>query len=367
MSKQVRVGIVGTSWWADLMFLPSLKSHPQTQLVAICGRNADRANEMAKKYEIPNVFTDYHTMLEQGNLDALVVATPDDLHYPITMAGLEAGLHVLCEKPLARNDKEAEAMAEKAELAGVKHMVLFTYRWLPHVQYLRQLIADGYLGRCFHAQLRFFANYGDGHEYSWRFDPQRANGILGDLGSHIIDLARVLVGDIARVSAHLNTYGNHSDVEGQPLNGTNDAALLAVEFANGAQGVIHVSAVAQVAERFMEQQLLLHGEAGTLEVDVSFGGANAGAALRGVRRGEEQFQTLTTPAELWGNVDDTQPFATRLFELFIKQSVGARLFIDSILADRPISPSFHDGLKTQQVIEAALESQRRGCWVSVPG
>src|SRR6476620_3821660 len=121
MSRRIAVGIVGTSWYADLMHLPALKSHPQANLIAICGRNRDRAEEMAKKYEIPQVFTDYQAMIEQAGIEALIVAIPDDLHYPVTMAALDAGLHVLCEKPLALTLGQAQEMYERAEQARVKH------------------------------------------------------------------------------------------------------------------------------------------------------------------------------------------------------------------------------------------------------
>lgn len=94
MSRRIAVGVVGTSWYADWMHLPVLKSHPQVQLAAICGRNRERAEEMAQKYKIPQLFTDYQAMIEQAGIDALVVAIPDDLHYPVTMAALDAGLHV---------------------------------------------------------------------------------------------------------------------------------------------------------------------------------------------------------------------------------------------------------------------------------
>src|SRR5690242_8599504 len=110
MAELVRIGIVGTSWWADLLHLPSLTSHPQATIAAICGRNRERTEEMAKKYAIPLVFTDYRDMLARANLHALVISTPDDLHFPMTMDALDAGLHVLCEKPLAMNAGQARAM-----------------------------------------------------------------------------------------------------------------------------------------------------------------------------------------------------------------------------------------------------------------
>lgn len=112
------------------MYLPALKSHPQAELTAICGRNRARAEEMAQKYEIPQVFTDYQAMIEQAGLEALIVAIPDDLHYPVTMAALDAGLHVLCEKPLAFTLRQAREMYERAAAAKVKHMTYFR-RWWP--------------------------------------------------------------------------------------------------------------------------------------------------------------------------------------------------------------------------------------------
>ncbi len=98
MSQSVRVGVVSTSWWADKMFLPALKSHAQADVVAICGRNRTRAEEMAGKYGVRAVFADYRKMIEQGGLDAVIVGVPDDLHYEVTMQALHAGLHVLCEQ-----------------------------------------------------------------------------------------------------------------------------------------------------------------------------------------------------------------------------------------------------------------------------
>jgi predicted dehydrogenase len=151
----VRLGVVGTSWYPDLVHLPVLTSYERARVVAICGRNRARAEEMAGKFGIPAAFTDFRAMIEAGNLDALVVLTPDDLHYPVTMDALDAGLHVLCEKSLATSAAQAREMYERAERAGVRHMVFFTYRWLPHQRYVRQLVEDGYVGRPYHCALRY--------------------------------------------------------------------------------------------------------------------------------------------------------------------------------------------------------------------
>src|SRR4029450_13419095 len=143
------------------------KSHPRAELYSICGRNRARAEELASKYAIPHVFTDYHELIRYGNLQALVIATPDDLHYPITMRALDAGLHVLCEKPLALTAAQAREMYRVAEAKGVKHMAFFTYRWLPHYRHAHRLLEAGYVRRPYHLSLRFVAGYGRGGRYGW--------------------------------------------------------------------------------------------------------------------------------------------------------------------------------------------------------
>ena len=215
MSEQIRVGVIGTGLAAQYLHLPSFKSHPGAHLSAICGRDRNRAAEMAAIFEIAAVYTDYREMIAKAGLDAVVVATPDDLHYPMTMAALEAGLHVLCEKPLANDAAQARAMYQKAEATRVQHMVFLSYPWQPHYRYVHQLLADGYVGRPRHCQMRYVGGYGRNPAYSWRFDAQRANGVLGNLGSHLIHFARQYVGEIARVSAHLATFVARQGLEGQ--------------------------------------------------------------------------------------------------------------------------------------------------------
>lgn len=357
MADKVRVGVVGTSWFADGFHLPTLASHPRAEITAICGRTRERAEELATKYSIPHVFTDYQEMITSGTLDALVVVTPDVLHYPITMAALKAGLHVMCEKALAMNTVQAREMYETAEAARRKHMVMFTWHWLPHFRYLQQLIEQGFVGRPYHFHLQYEAAYGRDARYGWRYDRRQGNGILGDLGSHAINYARLYVGEIARVSGHLATFVERPGPTGQVLDAANDSALLAIEFANGAHGSIHVSAVTYEGGT----TLVLSGEAGSLELVFTF----TGATLRGLRQGEEVWQVLEVPDALWEGVDRAGPFIEQIFDLFKKQSVGNRLFIDAILENCAIDSTFYDGWKVQQVIDVAITSHEQGRWITV--
>lgn len=361
MSERVRVGVVGTSWFTDGFHLPNLTSHPSAEVTAICGRNGEHATELARKYGISHVFTDYQQMIASGLLDALVVVTPDASHYPITMAALDAGLHVLCEKAMAMNAAQAREMYDKAEAVGRKHMVMFTWHWTPHFRYVQQLIAEGFVGRPYHVHVRYEGGYGRDAEYGWRFDRRQGNGILGDLGSHAIDFARRYVGDISKVSAHLATFVKRPGPDDQVLDAANDTALLAVEFANGAHGSIHVSAVTHVGDRRSDTRFALYGEAGSLELDFTF----ASPELRGLRHGEAQWHTLEVPDALWHGVNREGPFIDQIRDVFAKQSVGNRLFIDAITEDRPVDSTFYHGWKVQQVIDAAIASHEQGRWIAV--
>jgi predicted dehydrogenase len=337
-----------------------LTKHENAEVVAICGRNRTRANEVAATWRIPAVFTDYRQMFGQANLDAVIIASPDDLHYPMTMDAINTGLHVLCEKPMALNAQHAREMLEAAERAAVKHMIMFTWRFLPHYQFIQRQIADGYVGRSYHLHLRFLNSASRNNGYGWLHDPTRSIGALGAMGSHMIDMARFLMGDITRVSAQLATYRQRVGQDGQPFQGANDAALLVVEYANGAQGMIHVSRVAHTAGRGLEQQLSLHGELGSLEMDWKISGTERNLTLRGARDDEERFQRLPVPERYLQGLEEGE-----IRQVFHQQTVGPRLFIDAIRNDYLPVPNFYDGLKVQQVMDAAIQSHNSGCWVDV--
>ena len=362
MSEQVQVGIIGTSGWTDMMYLPSLTSHSGASVAAICGRNRERAQEIADKYNVPTVFTDYREMIEKGDLDALVVATPDDLHYPMTMAALDAGLHVLCEKPMANNAKQAREMLEKAEEADVKHMILFFGRWMPHYLYLHHLIETGYIGRPFHTHFSTLMGFGRSGDFHWTNDRRRSHGSLAGLGSHLIDMARWFLGDVANVRASLSAFVERKGDDGFSAN---DSALLLLEFIDGAQATIQASNVAQVGDHITELHYSLFGEKGTLHADVNVSGVEDGAVIRGVRGDGEPWQILPVPEAYWGEVDRSDFAKATVPGVFQKQAAGPRLFVDAILEDKPISPSFYDGFKVQQVIDAALQSAETGRVVTI--
>ncbi|NCO42436.1 MAG: hypothetical protein COZ06_33925 [Armatimonadetes bacterium CG_4_10_14_3_um_filter_66_18] len=365
MAEKVRVGIIGAGRWADLVLAPGVQAHPQADLVAVCRRTKGSAEEFAAKFGATQVFTDYRDLVRLDGLDAVVVATPNATHYETCLAAFEQGLHVFCEKPIAMTTAQAKELWLAADAAGVKNMVSFTARFLPHARYVKRLLDRHWCGRLFHFNLNKQAGYGGiDTPFKWRWDREQAGGgVLADLGSHGLDLARWLVGDIKRVCATLPTFiRERPDVRTGELREVNvdDAAAILVEFENGVQGVLHIS---WVAHKGRTQTVELCGEDGALIFDSNPEGWEMG--LRGSRRGDEKRVELPVPPELWEGIDDSTP--ERGFRSFIEDYPGpTRRFLDVILGDEPSAPSFYDGMKAQELIEAAQISDRERRWVELP-
>ena len=196
--------------------------------------------------------------------------------------------------------------------------------------------------------------------YGWRFDRQRANGVLGDVGSHLIDLAHALVGPITRVGARLSVEYPRQAPPGGTIEPANDVALLQVDFASGAVGLLQTSCVAHVGDRGMQQRVALYGEAGSLELEVAYSGAEGGARLRGARGPGGRFAPIDIPDAALGALPHSDPAS-----VFCTRSAGPRLFIDAIHAGTTARPDFGDGYRAQCVIDAALAADATGQRVAV--
>ena len=348
MTRNVRIGLIGTSGWSEAMYVASLTSHPDAKLAAICGRNAARAAEVAAKVGA-KLFTDYREMIASGEIDAVIVASPDDQHAAMTLAALDAKLHVLCEKPLAGNVAAAREMRDRAVAAGVVNMVLFTWRWQPEWAAMRRMAVEGGLGRIHHASFDFIVPLSNG-VYQWRFDRTRANGALGDLGPHALDMAHWMVGDIGDLSAILSTSAKWPDTP-EPAN---DGGSLILRFKNGATGSVELSACATLSTGSF--RIDLYGDKATLRVELTFFGEAAGFRTSLTEKGASEPHPLPIPAELSAGLAPGDDWMAP----YTKQSAGPRAFVDAILAGKRSAPDFNDGLKVQRVIDAAIRSDTEG-------
>ena len=365
-NQQVAVGVVGTSWWADTMHIPALDNHPNANITAVCGRNRENAQKIADRWQIPNVFTDYNEMIDSGLVEAIVVSTPNDSHYPISMKALEAGYHVLCEKPLALTFADARRMADVAAQKGVIHMTPFTYRFMPTARYLKELIDSDYIGTPYHLNMRYYTGYAREGDYHWRFDVDKAgSGIVGDLGSHFLYLARWYFGEITHVACQLgyNVERVATDTAGNPYTVADDMAILTLNFGNGAYGVIHVTAVCYEDTPFGQtHHMEFHGSGGTL---YSFNDWDTIQQVKGARVGEGVVQELPIPEHIWGKSRrDTVHNTYR--DIFRVEDFMVRDFVNGIVTQTQVSPDFADGARIQRVIDAAIHSHEKdGCRVEV--
>lgn len=365
MSERVRVGVVSTSWWADAMYLPALDAHPGADVVAVCGRNRERADAFAARWGIPQVYTDAGALIGSGEIDALVVASGHESHYPITMEALEAGLHVLCEKPLALRYGHAEEMAALAAEKGVTHCTPFTYRFMPTNRYINELIEDGYIGRPYHLNLRYYTGYARTPGYGWRHDrAYSATGVLGNIASHFFYLAYWWFGEVTDVFCLAGEFVDRpgETPEGEPYDRTEDAAYTLLRFANGAQGLVQASAVCTEETAFGQRhEFDLHGEEGTLRSVIDW---DRRQDVEGTRRGEGPTRPLELPEHVWGAArSDTVHNTYR--DVFRVEDHMTRGWLNAIAEGQPFSPSLEDGAVVQRIIDAAALSAAEGRWVAV--
>lgn len=204
--RKLRVGVVGLGW-AGGRHLGGYETLPDVEIAALAGMEEDKLRELGSEYDIPHLYSDYEDLVARDDLDIVSVCTPNHLHAPITIAALEQGKHVLCEKPLARDAGEAEAMV-KAAVAGDKVLhVAFNHRQRGDVQVLRRFLDQDQLGRIYHVKATWMRRSGIPGMGSWFTSRQLAGGgPLIDLGVHVLDLALYLLGEPEVRSVSAATY-----------------------------------------------------------------------------------------------------------------------------------------------------------------
>ncbi len=218
------------------------------KLIAIAGRNEDAVKEAALRYGYEGYTTDWRQMLKDDRVQLFDNGGPNDMHAGPCIEAAKAGKHILCEKPLARTAKEAAAMLEAVTKAGVKHAVAFNYRFVPAIRQTKELIESGALGQIYHYRAVYLQEWIMPHYNAplwWRMDKEVAgSGALGDLGAHIIDLGRFLVGEPRRVSAMTQTFVKQRPrLDGSGLGEVkvDDAFEAVVEFESGALGTLEAT------------------------------------------------------------------------------------------------------------------------------
>lgn len=264
----VGVGIIGAGWMGTAhsrAYIQAADRFPQSDIRArliVCADEVEgRAKEAQRRFGFERSSTNWKDVIDDPGVQVVNIATPNFMHLAIVTAAAAAGKHVFCEKPVGKTPAETAEIERLASKAGVLTFVGFNYRWAPMVQYAKQLISEGKIGRLTHFRARFLAGYASNPDtpLSWRFQHELSgSGVSGDLLSHVVDMGLFLAGPIKRVVAHRETFiprrptGFAVDAQG---NSSNRAALhevtnedyvgALVQFNNGARGTFETCRVIQ--------------------------------------------------------------------------------------------------------------------------
>jgi predicted dehydrogenase len=355
---KVLVGVIGAGF-GQKGHIPGFEACPDAEMVAICDKVPEIAEGAAQKFDIPYVFTDYQEMLQMEELDLVSVATPPYLHYPMVMAVLEAGKHILCEKPMALNTMEAREMYRRAEEAGVVHLIDHELRFNPTRVRMKELIDDGFIGHLRHVMLTTVTNFQtDPFSSPWNWWSQRdkGGGRLGADGSHQIDQLRWWFGEIEGVFGRGHTFVKERKLpdssEMRPVE-TDDFTSLLILFASGAEGVLSISSV---ASHVRGNRVEAYGGKGSLILD-------AEGRLWGARKGEADFKDLSVPDPLASVEGVSKNVWTRSFAHL------AKYLVDVIRTGGAVEKgaTFYDGMRCQEVMDAARRSWEEERWVEING
>src|SRR3954454_12988933 len=230
------------------------------RLVAIAGRNEEAVADAARRYGFERSTTQWQDLVADPEIGLFDNLGPNDVHAPATIAAAEAGKHVVCEKPLGRDADESYEIWRRVAATGVKHLCAFNYRFVPAVRLAREMTKAGELGELRHFRARYLQDWGDDPSLdTWRFQPDEAgSGALGDLGAHVVALARFLAGEISSVSGFVKTF--------LPGRRVDDAVEAAVEFEGGAVGTIESTRLALGRRNAFQWEI--NGSKGSIAFDM---------------------------------------------------------------------------------------------------
>ncbi|HZS05157.1 MAG TPA: Gfo/Idh/MocA family oxidoreductase [Blastocatellia bacterium] len=359
---RIGVGLVGTGF-ARSAQAPAFRACNGADLVAVCSGSFDNAGKVAEEFGIPHACENWQQMVALDEASLVVVAAPPYLHHPVTMAALAAGRHVICEKPMAMNAREAREMAELAasrpgQLAIIDHELRFN----PTRRRMKEMIDDDYVGSLAHVTVTVAAGFRHSAQRPWNWwaEKSKGGGLLGALGSHAIDQLRWLFGEIESVCADVATL-----VPARPdpktgemrANETDDYCSFLVRFAprqgRVAHGTVLLTALYASGGR---NQMTVAGERGTLILD----GDEKLIGSQGYNTPFEDFSLTDRALEI---ADIPENLWARSFYHLARETVIA---LQEGRTEIPHAATFSDGLRCQEVIDAITRSQAEKRWVEIP-
>jgi predicted dehydrogenase len=362
--KTIKVGVVGGGFGRTHIL--AYRATPGVEVTAFCQRTKTSAEKIAQDFGIPHVFTDYREMLTHADLDAVSLTTPTNIHLAMASEAFDHGVSVLCEKPLAMNQKEAAEMLKRAEKARVIHMTAFNFRFIPAFYRMKELMQEGYVGnRVLHVDATWYSERRADPTvpFGWRDEKQAVGfGAMGDMGVHLADLLRWLAGDVNRVCSQQAIYTGERplpDGSGMRKVTVEDCAIFIGELTGG--GLVSFAANA-AARGSPYQEIRILGDQGVLRAAVDRGKPDWMIGELWGAQGDGATELLSIPEHLKEQLIPANQRRVAREAIFANLT---RLLASGIRTGEQPSPSFHDGLEAQKVLDAVEKSAQAGAWIPV--
>ena len=368
-SSRLRVGILGAGAWARFAHIPGWQRDPRAEVVAIADVDPDAAHDVAREFGIPEATADWQALVARNDLDVIDVVTPSHTHFELSRAAIEAGKHVLCEKPVAYDERDTLALAETARERGLKTKLGFTFRYSPGVQYAKSLIDDGFVGEPF-----IFNGYEQNSQWLdpqvplRQVDPDADQSVLQTsslegYGAPTIDISRWWVGaGYARVVGTMRNFIPERMVRatGRMMRmNIDDGDIFLAEYTNGALGSIQTSYV--TVGNYPGIEARIYGSRGAIicRLVEEYGVAET---IRVATPDEVEFRELEIPARFYpAGGSPRESWRSLFYANLIKD------FIDEIAEGGERNQgSFFDGAWVQEAINAVALSHHERRWVDLP-
>jgi predicted dehydrogenase len=366
---KVRVGVLGAGAWAEFAHLPGFKRDARCELVAIADPVRERAADFAEKFGIPHVYDSHEALIAREDLDLVDVCTPSATHFELSWAALEAGKHVLCEKPVAYDYADTRRAAELARSKGVKTKLGFTFRYSPAMQYMKELIEQGWVGTPF-----IFNGYEQNSQWLDPQTPLRQVDHLADqsviqvsslegYGAPIMDIAHLFMG--SRFTEVVGTMKNFIPERVVRTTGTmmrmniDDGDIFIGNFENGGFGSIQTSFV--TVGNYPGIEARVYGSRGALICRLVEENGIC-ESLKGATKDQVEFREMEVPVRFYPPGGNSKESWRSLFYANLVSS-----FITEILAGGEENQgNFVDGAHVQELINAVELSCRERRWVNIP-
>ncbi len=385
MMKDINVGLIGYKFMgkahSNAFNMLPMFFDMKDRIVrkAICGRDENNVLQAAAKFGFSEYMTSWKELIKRDDIHVIDITAPSDFHMEPAIGAAEAKKHIFCEKPLALNYSDALMMYEAVKKTGVKNQIGFNYRFVPAIILAKKLIDGNKLGRIYHFRGAYLQDWIMDPDFPkvWRLDKKVAgSGALGDIGAHVVDLARFLISDIEKVSAMSETFIKQrpsvqemTGLSAQKVSGNvkmeevdvDDATIFLMKFTNGALGTIETTRFAGGHKNDMYFEI--NGEKGSIKFyfermnELLYYNTEDEEGYKGFRL-IQASESIHPYMQSWWPAGHVLGYENTFVHEFYE-------FFESISNNTPSKPDFYDGLKCSQVLDAVEMSVRENCWIDV--